>query len=261
MMSSNNIQGKVVLITGASSGIGRACALSFARYHPKIILVARRIVELESLKSELQNMYPGIDIHAQGLDITQKDQVDDFFNTLPESFKNIDILINNAGCALGLEHTVAADIDDWENMININLKGFLYIIRQVLQTMYKNQRGHIINIGSIAGEFPYANASVYCATKAAVHAFSRALREECIEYNVKVSEVMPGAVNTEFSKVRFKGNTDKADNVYNGFDPLLASDVADLIFYIANLPKHVNLAESIIMPSAQASVHKIHRSL
>jgi len=260
-MNINNILGKAVLITGASSGIGRACATLFAKYNPKLILVARRIKELEALRCELKDKYPDLEIYLESLDVTQKNHVDNFFRTLPESFRNVDILINNAGCALGLGHTVNASIDDLENMININIKGFLYIVKQVLQFMHSKQSGHIINIGSIAGEFPYANGSVYCATKAAIHTFSRALREECVEYGIKVSEVMPGAVNTEFSKVRFKGDIDRADKVYNGFDPLLADDVANLVFYIANLPKGVNLAESIIMPSAQASAHKIHRSL
>lgn len=260
-MSINRLKGKVVLITGASSGIGRAAAAAFAERGARLILVARRAEMLRELKDELIQQY-GIEVFTHVADVRDKGQVDSFFATIPASFKPINILLNNAGLALGLSHTVYSSIDDWEAMLDTNVKGLLYVTKATLELMYQQQHGHIINLGSIAGIYHYANASVYCASKAAVHAFSNALREECVEKNIKISEVMPGMVaNTEFSKVRFHGDQDKADSVYKGVEPLVPEDIADLIVYTANLPERVNLAESVIMPIAQANAHKTHRKL
>ena len=254
----NRLQNKIVLITGATSGIGRETAIEFAKSGSKLILTGRRIDALNNLQQELVNTYK-TKVYIKQLDVREKKSVNEFFETIPNEFSNIDILINNAGLALGFEHAVDGDITDWETMIDTNILGLLYVTKSVLPNMNKNCRGHIINIGSVAGIDHYANGSVYCATKAAVHAFSRALREECIEKNIKVSEIMPGMTNTEFSQVRFHGDKERANNVYKGYEPLLASDIADLILYTANLPSHVNLAETVIMPTVQANAHKTYK--
>lgn len=254
----NRLKDKIVLITGASSGIGRAAAEAFASSGAKLILTARREEVLNQLKDDLSKRY-GNSIFTYTLDVQDKSQIDKFFTSIPEEFSQIDVLLNNAGLALGLSHTVESDVNDWEVMIETNLKGLIYVTKATLAIMYPNQRGHIINLGSVAGVSYYANASVYCATKAAVHAFSCSLREECIEKNIKVSEIMPGMVNTEFSTVRFHGDKSRADNVYKGVEPLVAEDIADLILYVANLPAHVNLAESLIYPTAQSGPTKVHR--
>ena len=254
----NRLKDKTILITGASSGIGKAAARAFAAQGSKLILAARREQALVELKNELTNEFDSkIYIHA--LDVREKQQVDQFFGSIPDEFISIDVLLNNAGLALGLSHTIDSSIADWEDMINTNIKGLVYVTRATLELMYPLKRGHIINLGSIAGIDYYANGSVYCATKAAVHAFSGALREECVEKNIKVSEILPGMVNTEFSKVRFHGDIERADNVYKGVEPLVAEDLADLIAYMANLPAHVNLSETVIMPTCQANAHKTFR--
>lgn len=254
----NRLKNKVVLITGATSGIGRASAEAFAKQGANLIIAARREGELLSLKDALIKNY-GIKVYSYILDVRDKKSVDVFFESIPKDFKAIDILLNNAGLALGLSHTINSDMNDWEVMIDTNIKGLLYITRGVLSGMYERKQGHIINLGSIAGIDYYANGSVYCASKAAVHAFSGSLREECIEKNIKVSEILPGMVNTEFSKVRFHGDSNKADEVYKGVEPLVADDLADLIVYTANLPSHVNLSETVIMPTCQANAHKTFR--
>ena len=252
----NRIQNKVVLITGATSGIGRACAIAFANKGAKVIIVGRRHEQLLQLQDELVN---AAKVYVKQLDVRDKSDVDEFFESLPSEFKSIDILVNNAGLARGLEHVVAGDIDDWEAMLNTNVHGLIYVTKAVLKGMYAQKRGHIINISSISAVHHYANGAVYCASKAAVHAFSRALREECIEKNIRISEIMPGMVNTEFSQVRFHGNIARANSVYDGFEPLIAEDIADLVIYTSNLPAHVNLAETLILPTAQANAHKTYR--
>jgi NADP-dependent 3-hydroxy acid dehydrogenase YdfG len=257
-MMQNRLLGKTVFITGASSGIGEATAREFAKWGTNLILSARRVDRLEALSAELTTAYP-IQVFTIGMDVTNPKQVATAFNHFPAEFQKIDILINNAGLALGLDKLIDDDVSFWESMIDTNLKGFLAVLRLVAKQMAKNGAGHIINIGSVAGVESYAKGGVYCATKHAVHAISQSLREEMIEYGVKVSEILPGAVNTEFSLVRFAGNEERANQVYHGFDPLTAQDIADLIVYTANLPKHVNLAESLILAGAQARATKIHR--
>ncbi len=254
----NRLHDKTILITGASSGIGLATAHAFASKGSRLILAARRESALSILKQELIAKY-SIDVFTAKLDVQSYSQVSEFFKSIPEPFQNIDILINNAGLSLGLTDLAEGSLDDWETMIDTNVKGLLYVTKEVIDIMYKRKHGQIINIGSIAGIQPYAKGAVYCGVKAAVHALSRSLREECIEKNIKISEIMPGMVNTEFSTVRFHGNKQKADNVYSGIEPLLAEDIADLIVYTANLPRHVNLAETLILPTAQASPSKIYR--
>lgn len=258
-MIKNRIKGKTVLITGASSGIGYAAAKAFAAMGANLILTARRVGVVDKLKEELLQEHK-INIFSMALDVTKKRHAEELFTTLPEEFAKIDILVNNAGLSLSMDPIVDGASEEWETMINTNIKGMLLVTQQVLKIMQKRRTGHIINLGSISGVFPYANGAVYCATKSAVHAFSRALREESVKFNIKISEVMPGAVNTEFSEVRFHGDKQKADNVYKGFTPLVAADVADLIVYMANLPKDVNLAEAMIMPTAQASIATVHRN-
>ena len=254
----NRLKDKIVLVTGATSGIGYATSVAFANEGAKLIIVGRRSEQLMKLNDDLVKNH-ATKVYARELDVRDKSQVDEFFETLPSEFRSIDVLVNNAGLARGLEHVVDGASSDWESMIDTNISGLIYMTKSVLKVMYPRQSGQIINIGSVAGIDYYANGAVYCATKAAVHAFSRALREECVEKNIRVCEIMPGMVNTEFSQVRFHGDKERADSVYNNVEPLLASDIADLIIYTANLPSHVNLAETVILPTAQANAHKTYR--
>lgn len=254
----NRLKNKTVLITGASSGIGRASSEAFASHGAHLIVVARREAELTQLKNDLSSRF-NVEVFSYALDVQNKQQIKDFFDKIPPQLQQIDILLNNAGLALELSPVMENNPDDWDTMLDTNVKGLFLMSKAVLATMYQKQSGHIINLGSVAGIHHYANGAAYCATKAAVHAFSNALREECIEKNIKISEVMPGMVNTEFSTVRFKGDNQRANNVYTGMMPLTAEDVADLIIYTANLPAHVNLAQSLIYPIAQAGI-KVHRS-
>lgn len=256
----NRLKNKTVLITGASSGIGAACAEAFAKSGANLVLTARRVDRLEALKSKLESKY-SVNIFVIGMDVTNPKQVAMAFNHLPESIAPIDVLINNAGLSLGLEPVIDDDTNNWDTMIDTNIKGFLAVLRIVAKDMVQRGEGHIINMGSIAGIEAYGKAAVYAATKHAVHAITQSLREELIEHGIKVSEVLPGAVNTEFSTVRFKGNRERANKVYQGFESLAASDIADTVVYVANLPKHVNLAEVLILPSAQARATMIHRKV
>lgn len=253
----NRLQNKNVLITGASSGIGKACAYQFAESGANLILLARRFERLVELKSDLEAKYK-VSVQIHQLDVTDKPQV---YKVLPELLENtsIDVLVNNAGLALGLDYVINDDISNWETMIETNIKGLLYVLQIVAKKMSIQKHGHIINIGSIAGVEAYAKGAAYCGTKHAVHAITQATREEMVEFGVKVSEVLPGAINTEFSLVRFNGDKDKADAVYKGFDALTAEDVAEIIVYNANLPKHVNLAESIVLAGSQSRATKIHK--
>lgn len=254
----NRIKGKTVLITGASSGIGAACAKEFAAHGCRLVLAARRVDRLEALREGLKSEF-GVEVFVVGMDVTHAKQVEMVLNHLPEGYSAIDILVNNAGLALGLDNFIDDDPNNWETMIETNIKGFLSVLRLISQKMVQQGFGHIINIGSVAGVESYAKGGVYCATKHAVHAITQSLREEMIEHGIKVSEILPGAVNTEFSQVRFHGNTERAEKVYDGFEPLQAEDIANLIVYTANLPLHVNLAESLILAGRQARATKVHR--
>lgn len=254
----NRLKDKNVLITGASSGIGKACAYQFAESGANLILVARRIDRLKELQQGLISKF-NIKVIIEQLDVTDKNAV---YRVIPEllaKVNQIDVFVNNAGLALGLDYLIDDDIDNWETMIETNIKGFLHTLQVVAKQMSVQEHGHIINIGSIAGIEAYAKGAAYCATKHAVHAITQAVREEMVEFGVKISEVLPGAINTEFSLVRFNGDQAKADSVYKGFDPLTASDVAEIIVYNANLPKHVNLAESVILAGSQSRATKIHK--
>jgi len=243
---------KTVFITGASSGIGYACAEVFAREKYNLLLASRRIDRLHVMATDLQNKY-GVQIHAVGLDVRDHDLVQRVWNELPEQWQNIDILINNAGLSQGLDPIQQGNIADWDRMIDTNIKGLLYVSRVVAPIMQQRRSGHIINIGSIAGKEVYPNGNVYCATKHAVDALTKAMRIDLLPYHVKVSSVDPGAVETEFSIVRFKGDFERAKKVYEGFTPLTAADVAETIWFVASRPPHVNVNDILLMPTAQAS--------
>ncbi|MEI8204420.1 MAG: SDR family oxidoreductase [Bacteroidota bacterium] len=249
---------KIVLITGATSGIGKACAEIFAQNHHNLIICGRRSERLFQLSDELKNQY-GIKVLPLDFDIRKRFEVEKSINMLKDEWRNIDILINNAGLAAGLSPIQEGDIDDWERMIDTNMKGLLYISRYVSPLMVERNQGHIINIGSVAGRETYPNGNVYCATKYAVDSLSKAMRIDLLPYNIKVTQVAPGAVQTEFSIVRFNGDTEKAANVYKGYLPLKPEDVAAVVYYTTTLPPHVNINDVLVMPTAQASATNVLR--
>jgi 3-hydroxy acid dehydrogenase / malonic semialdehyde reductase len=249
---------KTVFITGASSGIGEACAHRFAREGAKMLLCARRKKRLEAVGSELKNKY-GSETFTFELDVRHREQTSTMLDALPETWKKIDVLVNNAGLARGLSKLHEGLIDDWEEMIDTNIKGLLYISRKVIPWMVRQGRGDIINIGSIAGHEVYPNGNVYCATKFAVDALTRGMRIDLLGTPLRVATVNPGMVNTEFSQVRFHGNKERADDVYDGLKPLSGEDIADAVFYCASRPAHVQIAEIIIFPTAQRSAVMAHR--
>lgn len=251
---------KTVLITGATSGIGLACAFQFAANGYKIILTGRRKDRLDTIKKDIENQFDA-KVKTLSLDVRDFKKVDNSLNSLLEDWSQIDILINNAGLAVGLNRIQEGEIEDWERMIDTNIKGLLYITRAVSPQMIQRKSGHIINIGSIAGKETYPFGNVYCATKHAVDSLTKAMRIDMVEYGIKVTQIAPGAVETEFSNVRFKGDNERADKVYDGFEPLRAEDIADAVYYCASLPDHVNINDLVIMPTAQASAGIIHKVL
>lgn len=250
---------KTVFITGASSGIGYACAEVFAREKYNLLLASRRVDRLHTMATDLQNKY-GVKIHTVGLDVRDKSLVNKMWEDLPEQWKHVDVLINNAGLSQGLDPIHQGNTDDWDKMIDTNVKGLLYVTRVVSPFMQKKGSGHIINIGSIAGKEVYPNGNVYCASKHAVDALTKAMRIDLLPYNIKVSSVDPGAVETEFSIVRFKGDQERAKKVYEGFTPLMAEDVAEAIWFVASRPSHVNVNDLLLMPTAQASGTIFHKT-
>ncbi|WP_072941062.1 SDR family NAD(P)-dependent oxidoreductase [Flavobacterium granuli] len=241
---------KTVLITGATSGIGKATAQLLARNNYKIILCGRREDRLIELERELSKH---TETHTLLFDVRDKKAVFESISSLPDAFSNIDILINNAGNAHGLDPIQNGDLDDWDAMIDINVKGLLYVSKVIIPRMIEKKSGHIINIGSTAAKEVYPNGNVYCATKHAVDAINQGMRMDLNAFGIKVGAIHPGMVATEFSEVRFKGDTDRAANVYKGFDPLQAEDIADIIHFVISRPYHVNIADLIVMPTAQAS--------
>lgn len=243
---------KIALITGASSGIGKATAVFFASNGWNVVITGRREEKLQILKQELESAY-SIKVLTLAFDIQDKMAVQKVINNLPSDWKVIDVLVNNAGLALGKEGLQNGNIEDWETMIDTNVKGLLYITKAVLPNMIKRNKGHIINLSSTAGKEVYAGGNVYCATKHAVEAITKSLRIDVLPHNIKVSSVSPGLVETEFSKVRFKGDSSKADFVYKGFTPLYAEDVADAIYYVASRPSHVNIGDILLTCTAQAN--------
>jgi len=251
---------KTVLITGATSGIGKACAYQFGANDFRLILTGRRADRLQIIKDSLEKNF-GTEVYALTFDIREKEEVNKAIDGLPAEWQDIDILINNAGLAVGMNRIQEGVIDDWERMIDTNIKGLLYITRAVSPKMVEQKSGHIINVGSIAGKETYPFGNVYCATKHAVDSLTKAMRIDMVEHGIKVTQIAPGAVETEFSNVRFKGDDAKADAVYKGFEPLHPEDIADAVFYCANLPAHVNINDLLIMPTAQANSGIIHKNL
>ncbi len=247
---------KNILITGATSGIGKATAFALAKQGHSLILCGRNLEVLHQLQSELSLITK---VFTLQFDVRFLDQVEKAFSELPEEFKNIDILINNAGNAHGLASIEEGNINDWDAMMDGNVKGLLYVSKQVIPTMKVRKNGHIINISSVAGIQTYANGVVYCASKKAVEAISEGMRLELTEFGVKVTNIRPGAVETDFSKVRFKGDDARAAKVYEGYAPLLAEDIADAISYCINVPDRVMIANLDIFPSAQSSATTIYR--
>jgi NADP-dependent 3-hydroxy acid dehydrogenase YdfG len=241
---------KTVLITGASSGIGKACAERFAALGCRLIIVARRVEKLEALARELRATNK-VEVRVESLDVRHRHEVAELCGRLNHDEK-IDILINNAGLARGMDYFQDADIDHWEEMLDTNVKGLLYVTKAVLPGMLARQQGHIITIGSIAGHEHYAKGNVYVASKHAVRAITKSLRLDLNGTPIRVSEIAPGAVNTEFSDVRFDHDVEKAKKVYEGFQPLMAEDIADAVVYCATRPAHVNIAELVVYPVAQS---------
>ena len=252
------LKNKIVFISGASSGIGKACANAFAAEGAKLILAARRKDRLEQLASELKEKFDS-ETKILSFDIQNYKEIKESFSSLPEEWKNVDILINSAGLAQGMHKLQEGNPDDWDVMINTNIKGLLYLTREILPNMVKRESGHIINLGSTAGHDVYPSGNVYCATKFAVNAISQSLRIDVLDKSIKVSSVDPGMVETEFSVIRFSGDVERAKNVYKGVDPLTADDVADAILYCATRPKHVNINEIILTPIAQAQSNFVVR--
>jgi NADP-dependent 3-hydroxy acid dehydrogenase YdfG len=249
---------KIALITGATSGIGYATAQLLARNKYNLILTGRRKERLESLRSTIMNETPA-DVITLNFDIRNRKAAALQLNELPEEWKNVHLLVNNAGLAAGLAPINSADVDDWEIMIDTNIKGLLYVSRIVSEWMVQRKAGHIINISSIAGKESYPNGSVYCGSKHAVIAISKAMRIELLPFGIKVSTISPGAVETEFSLVRFQGDQQKADQVYKGFTPLFAADIAETVLFVASRPAHVNIDDLLIMPTSQGSARDIYR--
>jgi 3-hydroxy acid dehydrogenase/malonic semialdehyde reductase len=249
---------KISLITGATSGIGEACAHLFARENYNLVLTGRRLDRLEKLAASLNKKY-NTEVAVCAFDVRDRAQVIENFDNLPAKWKKVDLLINNAGLSQGFDPIQNGDIDDWETMIDTNVKGLLYVSKVVSNWMIANGSGHIINLGSIAGKEVYPNGNVYCATKYAVDALNKGMRIDLLQYGIRVTAINPGAVETEFSEVRFKGDKSRAKKVYDGFKPLVAEDVAETIWFAASRPAHVNINELTIMPTAQATATNIFR--
>ncbi|MDR2009606.1 MAG: SDR family NAD(P)-dependent oxidoreductase [Bacteroidales bacterium] len=243
---------RTALISGATSGIGQAIAELFAKNDFNLILTGRRNNKLIDLKEKIERD-SGSEVYILNFDVRDNSQVNKAIDSLPEKWKDIDILINNAGLASGLDPIQEGDIEDWEKMIDTNIKGLLYLTRKVSPVMVSRKKGHIINIGSIAGKEVYPNGNVYCATKHAVDALTKAMRIDMLPYNVKVTQIAPGMVDTEFSTVRFHGDKTRADKVYEGLTPLYASDIAEIILFAVMRPAHVCLNDIVVTPTAQAS--------
>jgi len=251
---------KKALITGATAGIGEAVAHILAQNSIDLIICGRRSERLETLKTTLEEKYK-VAVITLSFDIRELTQVEQAFNNLPPEWKNISILINNAGLAAGLEKIQDGNIENWERMIDTNVKGLLYISRLVIPIMVQNKCGHIVNIGSIAGKEVYPNGNVYCGSKHAVDAISKAMRIDLLAHNIKVTQICPGMVETEFSLVRFEGDAEAAKNVYKGLEPLYAKDIAEAVWFALNRPQSVNINEIIITPTAQASATQIVRNV
>ncbi|MFA8436957.1 MAG: SDR family oxidoreductase [Marinifilaceae bacterium] len=250
---------KIALVTGATAGIGEATALKLAEAGFNLIITGRRKEKLEVLAQKVSSQYQK-DCHILCFDIRQLSEVENAIDNLPENWKNIQLLVNNAGLAVGVSPIQEGTVDDWERMIDTNVKGLLYITRKVSPLMVERKTGHIVNIASIAGKEVYPGGNVYCATKHAVDALTKGMRIDLLPHGIKVTSIAPGMVETEFSIVRFKGDQEKADGVYNGLTPLYAEDIADTVVFAATRPAHVNINDILIMPTAQASSRDVVRN-
>lgn len=248
---------KTIMITGATAGFGRATAKKFAKNGYNVIITGRRKERLDDLEKELAEFNVGV--YSLNFDVRKRYEVADIISGLPEKWKLIDILVNNAGLAVGLSHVDNADVDDWDRMVDTNIKGLLYVTRAVAPLMVAKGGGHIFNISSIAGTDIYENGNVYCATKSAVNALSKAMRIDLLKNNIKVTNIAPGMAETEFSLVRFKGDKEQAKKVYNGVEALTGDDIAEVIYYCATLPPHVCINELSITPTQQAAVGVLNR--
>jgi NADP-dependent 3-hydroxy acid dehydrogenase YdfG len=251
---------KNILITGASSGFGLATARKFAKNGWNIIFCGRREQRIRELEEELKSM-SNIKFLGLVLDVRNRNDVESTIARLPRAFSTLDVLINNAGLAAGLDLFDEAELDDWEQMIDTNIKGLLYMSRTCLPLLKQSNAPHIINIGSTAAKNIYERGNVYCASKAAVDALSQSMRIDLLKHQIKVTAIHPGAAETEFSTVRFKGDNNKASAVYKGFTPLNAEDIADIIYYCATLPKHVCINDLVVTPTMQANAHYIHKKI
>ncbi len=254
----NRIKGKTVLITGASSGIGEASARSFASYGANLILCARREERLVQMKEELETEHE-ISVRIRGLDVREREAVEAFARELVAEKTVPDVLVNNAGKALGLHLLHEGLVEDWEEMLDTNVKGLLYMTRSILPAMVERDSGHIVNIGSVAGHQVYQKGAVYNASKFAVKALNEGMALDLLGTGIRVTSIDPGLVETEFSKVRFHGDEERAETVYEGYTPLTGDDIADIITFVVNTPEHVNILDLIVLPTAQRSAHMVHK--
>ena len=248
---------KTAFITGATSGIGKATAELLAKHQFKLILCGRRKDRLSQIKEHLSKT---TEVHTLEFDVSNREAVFKAIESLPEEFNNIDVLINNAGNAHGLATLQDGSIDDWDAMLDINVKGLLYVSKAIIPKMISQNNGFIVNIGSTAGKEVYRNGNVYCASKFAVNALNKSMRLDLNEYNIRVAGIHPGLVETEFSDVRFKGDTERAKTVYQGYKALQAEDIADIIHFVISRPYHVNIEDLVVYPTAQASATMVHKS-
>jgi 3-hydroxy acid dehydrogenase / malonic semialdehyde reductase len=256
----NRIRGKTVLITGASSGIGMAAARAFASMGAHLVLCARREDRLAALRHELEQEH-GVRVRVKTLDVRHREAVEAFARELESSDAVPDVLLNNAGKALGLHLVHEGLVEDWEEMIDTNMKGLLYVTRAILPLMVARDTGHVVNIGSIAGHQVYQKGAVYCASKFGVRALNEGMALDLLGTNLKVTSIDPGLAETEFSQVRFHGDTDRARTVYQGYQPLKPEDIAEIIIFVVNTPHHVNILDLVVLPTAQRSAHMVHKEL
>lgn len=249
---------KIAIITGATAGFGKATAEKFAEQNYNLVITGRRAERLAELARNLSEKYKTETI-CLDFDVRDRDAVRESLGTLPKEWRNVDVLVNNAGLALGLNPLNEGDFNDWDQMIDTNVKGLLYVSEMVMPWMIEQQKGHIINVGSIAGTEVYPGGNIYCASKHAVNAISKGMRIDLLKHNIKVTQVRPGLAETEFSVVRFKGDQNKADSVYNGYEPMHAEDIADVILYVSSLPPHLNINDVELTPTAQANSYTVHK--
>lgn len=249
---------KIAMITGATAGFGEAAAHEFAKNNYDVIITGRRAERLNRLAEELKKKY-GAEVYALNFDVRSNAETKKNINSLPEKWQHIDVLVNNAGLASGFGPVQEGNVEDWDKMIDTNVKGLLYVTRCVAPMMIKNKKGHIINIGSTAGKEAYLNGNVYCSTKFAVDALTKSMRIDMLPHGIRVSSVCPGMAETEFSEVRFHGDKEKAKNVYKGLKPLTAANIADVIYYVASRPENVNISDVVVTPLAQANTSNILR--